>query len=114
MRNRILITAAALVAAAGAQAVQDFKAGFGLSASTASLVLGLQTTLQANPTDEHSWVLLGLAYEQRSRETGDPTYYAKADGALHRALQLDSNDALAYSGLGSLALSRHRFRDALA
>src|SRR5262249_27767179 len=47
------------------------------------------------------------------RETGDPTYYTKSDGSLHRALALDSKDPFAYSGLGSLALSRHRFREAL-
>ena len=33
---------------------------------------------------------------------------------LRRALALDPKDYLAVSGLGSLALSRHRFRDALA
>ena len=32
---------------------------------------------------------------------------------LRRALALDSKDYLAVSGLGSLALSRHRFREAL-
>ena len=58
--------------------------------------------------------LLGLAYQQRARETGDPTYYTKSEGALERALALDPKDSLAYSGLGSLALSRHRFREALA
>jgi tetratricopeptide (TPR) repeat protein len=132
--NKILIAAAALVAAgfatlfggvfrdsaappsalAGGQALEDFKAGFGLSASTASLVLSLQSTLQTNPQDEHSWTLLGLGYEQRARETGDPGYYTKAGGALHRALSLEPKDSLAVSGLGSLALSRHRFREALA
>jgi tetratricopeptide (TPR) repeat protein len=101
-------------ALAAAQTVSDFKAGFSLGGSTASLVLQLQSTLQASPKDEHSWVLLGLAYEQRARETGDPSYYTKADGALHRALALDSKDYLVYNGLGSLALSRHRFADALA
>src|SRR5262249_21890220 len=99
---------------AGAQSVEDFKAGFRLNASTASLVLDLQSRLQAAPKDEHSWVLLGLAYQQRARETGDPSYYTKAGGALARAGALAPRDALVYSGLGSLALSRHRFRDALA
>ena len=32
---------------------------------------------RANTDDEHSWALLGLAYEQRARETGDPSYYAQ-------------------------------------
>src|SRR5207245_3812475 len=135
MTNTILIAAAALVTAgfaalfggalqegpstppsalAGSQSVEDFKAGFALNASTAVLVQNLQSTLYANPKDEHSWVLLGLAYQQRARETGDPSYYTKSGGALHRALALKSDDELAYSGLGSLALSRHRFAEALA
>jgi tetratricopeptide (TPR) repeat protein len=135
MRNRILITAAVLIAAAfgalfggafrdsgpaasaalaGAQAAEDFKAGFSLNASTASLAAELQSRLRANPKDEHSYVLLGLAYQQRARETGDSAYYPKSDGVLRRALALDSKDYLAVSGLGSLALSRHRFRAALA
>ncbi len=98
----------------GSQAFEDFKAGFSLSSSTASLVVDLQTTLETNPEDEHSWALLGLAYQQRARESGDPSYYTKSDGALHRALALKSDDDLVYGGLGSLALSRHRFLDALA
>jgi len=134
VKNKILIALAAAIAAgfvalfggvlgkssatpasalAGAQSVEDFKAGFALNASTASLVLDLQSQLAANAKDEHTWVLLGLAYQQRARETGDPTYYTKSDGALHRALALDPKDYLVYSGLGSLALSRHRFADAL-
>ena len=105
---------AASAALAGAQAAEDFKAGFSLNASTASLVADLQSRLRANPKDEHSYALLGLAYQQRARETGDPAYYPKSEGVLRRALALDSKDYLAVSGLGSLALSRHRFREALA
>src|SRR5579864_1682516 len=135
MSNRILIGLAALVAAgfvaffggafasspgtpfnayAAEQSVEDFKAGFALNASTVQLVSSLQSALEVNPKDEHSWALLGLAYQQRARETGDPTYYTKSDGALHTALRLNTNDYLVYSGLGSLALSRHRFTEALA
>src|SRR5205085_5757465 len=84
------------------------------TADTASLVRTLQTTLRRNPRDVHSYALLGLAYQQRARETGDPTYYTKSDGVLRRALSLAPNDLLGTSGLGSLALSRHRFREALA
>src|SRR5207248_11785123 len=84
------------------------------AADTAALALQLQSQLETNPKDEHTWVRLGLAYQQRARETGDPSYYTKSDGALHRALALDDRDELVYSGLGSLALSRHRFREALA
>src|SRR5262245_52248788 len=96
-------------ALAASQSVEDFKAGFALNASAASLVESLQATLAANADDERSWMLLGLAYEQRARETGDPTYYGKAAAALNRALALDGSDSLAIGGLGSLALPRHRF-----
>jgi len=36
-----------------------------------------------------------------------------ADGVLRRSLDLSPDNGLAIGGLGSLALSRHRFRDAL-
>jgi tetratricopeptide (TPR) repeat protein len=135
MKNRILIGLAVVIAAGFAaffggvlretpnaasaeiaqaeQQVEDFQAGFKLNASTAEFVQALQAKLGVDAKDEHSWLLLGLAYQQRARETGDPTYYTKSEGSLRRALSLDPEDPYAVSGLGSLALSRHRFRDAL-
>jgi len=80
---------------------------------TATQVTRLQAAVRTNPTDVRSLDSLGLAYQQRARETGDPSYYTKSDEALHRALQIAPRDLLATSGLGSLALSRHRFREAL-
>src|SRR5438067_3867588 len=80
---------------------------------TPALVARLQATLRGNPNNVPSLDSLGLAYQQRARETGDPTYYTKSDEALHRALALAPDDLLATSGLGSLALSRHRFGEAL-
>jgi tetratricopeptide (TPR) repeat protein len=131
-RRRVLLAAAAIVAlAAGAllgglfrdssraaapaviaeaNALQDqFAAG-----DTATLVTELQDSLRTRPDDAHAAALLGLAYQQRARETGDPSYYTRSDGVLRRARALAPGDPLATSGLGSLALSRHRFRDALA
>ena len=78
--------------------------------STAALVAGLQAQLRANPKDEHSL----------ARCSGSPTSSAPARPATRpttrsprarsdRALALDPKDSLATSGLGSLALSRHRF-----
>jgi tetratricopeptide (TPR) repeat protein len=107
-------SSAAPTALAGAQAAESFKEGFSLGSSTASLVADLQSQLRADPKNQHAYALLGLAYQQRARETGDPSWYPRAEGALRRALALDPKDAIAVGGLGSLALSRHRFRDALA
>jgi tetratricopeptide (TPR) repeat protein len=81
---------------------------------TAAQIARLQGELRASRDDVYSLDALGLAYQQRARETGDPTYYTKSDEVLRRALRLAPRDLLATSGLGSLALSRHRFREALA
>ena len=74
----------------------------------------LQDVVRENPADTKSLSLLGLAYQQLARETGDPAYYTKSEGVLDRALALEPLDLLATSGLGSLALARHEFRDALS
>jgi tetratricopeptide (TPR) repeat protein len=84
------------------------------SRATEQTVERLQAELRGSPRDGRGYADLGLAYEQRARETGDPSYYSKADGALRRALRLRPGDLAATAGLGSLALSRHRFRQALA
>ena len=94
---------------AGERLQTGFAAG-----DTQTLVERLQAAVRGNPLDGKSAALLGLAYQQRARETGDPTYYAKSEAALHDALRVDSRDLTATGGLGSLALSRHRFREALA
>jgi tetratricopeptide (TPR) repeat protein len=93
---------------ASARLAAGFAAG-----DTQALVLQLQTELRARPHNVRGLDLLGLAYQQRARETGDPSYYVKSGGVLHRALALSPGDLDATSGLASLALSRHRFGLAL-
>jgi tetratricopeptide (TPR) repeat protein len=83
-------------------------AGFA-AGNTQGLVLQLQTGLRARPDDVRGLDLLGLAYQQRARETGDPSYYVKSDGVLRRARRIAPHDLDAASGLASLALSRHKF-----
>jgi len=60
-----------------------------------------------------AYALLGLAYQQRARETSDSSDYARSERALRQALARDSANLYALGGLGSLALSRHRFGEAL-
>jgi tetratricopeptide (TPR) repeat protein len=81
--------------------------------NTEQLVRDLQAKLRASSPDPRSHALLGLAYQQRARETGDPSYYPRAAGVLRRAIELSPRNPLATSGLASLALSQHRFREAL-
>src|SRR4029079_11415468 len=83
-------------------------------ATTVQQIEGLQAQVREAPSDPQAYGQLGLAYLQQVRETGDPTYYPKAEGVFDRALQLDRNDFTATSGLGSLALARHDCSRALA
>jgi tetratricopeptide (TPR) repeat protein len=82
-------------------------------ATTAQRIEGLQAQVRQAPSDPEAYAQLGLAYLQQVRETGDPTFYPRAEGTFTRALQLDPNDFTAISGLGSVALARHDFRRAL-
>jgi tetratricopeptide (TPR) repeat protein len=91
-----------------AQLAAGFAAG-----DTQALVTALQDGLRARPDNVRGLDLLGLAYQQRARETGDPSYYVRSDAVLRHALALAPRDLDATSGLASLALSRHRFTLAL-
>jgi len=73
----------------------------------------LQERIKANPNDTSAYAQLGLAFLQRVRETADPSLYTRAEQALNEAIKRDPNQIDALVGLGSLALSRHQFADAL-
>jgi tetratricopeptide (TPR) repeat protein len=128
-RTRIFVFVALALAAAAASLLGGVLAGPGSTAAvavspplgtdagtgnTAASVARLQAALRDRPNDVRGLGLLGLAYQQRARETGEPAYYTKSRGVLARALRLAPNDLIATSALGSLALSQHRFREALA
>ena len=91
-----------------AQLAAGFAAG-----DTQALVLALQDGLRTRPDNVRGLDLLGLAYQQRARETGDPSYYVRSEAVLRHTLALAPHDLDATSGLASLALSRHRFGLAL-
>ncbi|MDX6438362.1 MAG: hypothetical protein QOF45_945 [Gaiellaceae bacterium] len=92
---------------------EALRAGFA-PGDTQALILRFQADVAARPANAHSAALLGLAYAQRARETGDTAYVARADRALRRAVRLEPQNLEALTGLGGVALTRHRFRDALA
>ncbi|HEY6636044.1 MAG TPA: tetratricopeptide repeat protein [Solirubrobacterales bacterium] len=83
-------------------------------ATTAQQIEGLQAQVREAPSDPDGYTQLGLAYLQQVRESGDPTFYPRAEGSFEQALRLNPNDFAAISGLGSLALARHDFRSGLA
>src|SRR4051812_39437793 len=64
----------------------------GIASSGSALIPELQQQVSAHPTDVTGLGLLGLAYQQRARETGDPSYYTKSQGVLLRALRYSPDD----------------------
>jgi tetratricopeptide (TPR) repeat protein len=93
---------------AAGQLLQGFSPG-----DTAAYVDNLVDRVERNPVDGEGLTLLGLAYQQRARETGDPSFYPRSATALRKALRLVPGNHLALTGLAALAASRHRFADSL-
>lgn len=84
------------------------------TASTDERIEALQVQVREAPTDPAGFGELALAYLQKVRESGDPSFYARAQQAFDEALRLDPGDFTATSGLGTLALARHDFSAALS
>src|SRR5215216_37005 len=84
-----------------------------LELGAAQTVEQLQERVRRNPDDPSAYAQLGLALLQRVRETADPGLYPRAEQAFAEALKRDPRQLDALAGQGSLALSRHKFADAL-
>jgi tetratricopeptide (TPR) repeat protein len=80
---------------------------------TDRMIEGLQNRLRHQPQHAETSAWLGQLYLRKARESGDLAYYPRAEAALRQALDLDPGNASALIGLGSLALARHRFHEAL-
>jgi tetratricopeptide (TPR) repeat protein len=100
---------------ASADVVENYFAStmYRTSASTDLQIEHLQARLRSTPNDWQSYSLLGIAYLQKARETGDPSYYPKAEGVLNHALSFEPADYTALCAMGGLALARHDFAGAL-
>ncbi len=73
----------------------------------------LEERVRRLPDDDAAWASLGLVYLGQARVTADPSFYARAEEALARSLEVrpEANvDALA--GQAALAGSRHDFAGA--
>ncbi len=94
--------------------VETALSGFGRGGGTAATIGTLEAEIRTAPRNPDRLGVLGLAYQVRWRETGDPTFLPLSEHALRRALAVRPRDATATLGLGHLALIRHDFRGALA
>lgn len=99
-------------AAAEQDSLGALIAGFS-TGNTAAYADKLEQRVAANPTDGDALTLLGLAYQQRARETGDPTFYGLSDRALRRAAAAGGHRPLILQGRAALSNTRHRFRAGL-
>ena len=105
--------AKAMSSAVGGRLVEGFSPG-----DTKAYVRFLEYEVADRSPGARPLTLLGLAYQQRARETGDPGFYPRSKAALLRALALERRSDLegerflTLTGLASLAASQHRFREA--
>ena len=76
-------------------------------------IAAAERMVAANPNKVDAQNELALAYARRARETGDPTYYSKADGAIDRSLQLAPENFEALKLRAWVLLGRHEFARAL-
>ncbi|MBI5565131.1 MAG: tetratricopeptide repeat protein [Chloroflexi bacterium] len=81
--------------------------------TTPSAIAQLQDRLRGNPDDVQAYAQLGLLLLQRVRETGDASLYAAAQQAFDAALRRAPDQLDAILGIGSMALARHQFYEAL-
>src|SRR5207249_10576017 len=81
--------------------------------NTGALLRRLEHRVASRPNDADTLAALGLAYQQRGRETGDPTFYRLSGEALHRAAAAGGPLPVIAQGEASLANTRHRFREGL-
>lgn len=83
------------------------------NADTTQTIAYLQARLKKFPNDHDAWASLGATYVAQARITADPAYYPKADGAFAESLKVEpEGNALALTGLASLAAARHDFAGA--
>jgi len=85
--------------------VEEFAGG-----SSRSAVRRLETAVEQDE-NARTLALLGLAYQQLARETGDASWLGRSREALRRATDKQPNDPLALSASAQLAVTRHRFRE---
>jgi tetratricopeptide (TPR) repeat protein len=71
-----------------------------------------QRLLQRNPLNPRAYYGLGDALIRKARETGDPSYFNRAEEALKKSLDINPNNAGAMRHLAYVFYSRHEFEPA--
>jgi tetratricopeptide (TPR) repeat protein len=82
-------------------------------ASTDQRITLLQRAAREGIAGSQGYASLGDAYLQKARDTGDPSYYSRAERSFALALRGDARNLDAVLGAGTLAGLRHDFREQL-
>ena len=82
-------------------------------APSGDAVVDFQRAVRADPGNSAAYAGLGEAYLSRARETGDPSFYSRAQRAFGAALQRDPGDLGGLIGAGNVAGLRHDFKEQL-
>ena len=80
--------------------------------STSDRIARLETATRTNPNAGEDWRQLGAAYVRRAFETADPAFYPLAEAALRQAEQRLGTTPEVLGTKATLALARHRFKEA--
>ena len=111
----VLLAVGLLVGGAVLGAPDDAVEQRAASAETAApgTLEALQARLARVPGDYPGWATLGLLYVDRARTTADPSWYAKAQEALERSLEVrPEENGAALTGMASLQAAQHDFAQA--
>ncbi len=73
-----------------------------------------EARLTAQPQDSTLSVALATAYMQKARESGDASYYGRAEAAVKQALSVQPDSVEALRTLAWVQTGKHEFREALA
>jgi tetratricopeptide (TPR) repeat protein len=82
------------------------------SAPDEAIARWTQRAAQA-PSDPEVWVSLGDAFMQKARETADPSYYRRAEGAYQKALGSAQRNVGALAGLAWVHGALHEFEQSV-
>ena len=83
------------------------------STSTDPRIQQAQNNIEKNPDAASGYNNLAVVYIKAARETGDFSLNSKAETALNRSLEIESENLNALKLKASLHLTFHRFQDAL-
>jgi tetratricopeptide (TPR) repeat protein len=97
--------------APGAQALTAVTSGVPVGLPELAALIGArEARVRARPGDAVSWAVLGAAYVEQGRRTGDAANFPRAEEALRTSLRVrGGRNVEALDGMAALANARHDF-----